>query len=267
MAPGPSVKPRRLLRRLLGTGLESAVPAVVVVLWWVTSANSTSLYFPPLSKIIRSFGSIWLSSRFASDAVPSLEHLALGFLAATAVGVLVGFVLGSVPALSEALMPALEALRAVPTLALVPAAVLVLGIGAGTQVAVIASAAVWPILLNTADGVRGVDPAVRDLARSYQIRLGDRMIRLVLRAASPQIVAGMRTALSIAVVMIVFSEMVGSTDGIGYQLLESQRGFDVSGMWAAMILLGALGYLLNIAFRGFERIALNWHHGMRRTHD
>jgi ABC-type nitrate/sulfonate/bicarbonate transport system permease component len=149
----------------------------------------------------------------------------------------------------------------------VPAALLILGIGPTTQIAVIVSAAIWPILLNTVDGVRGIDPQIIDVARSYRIGWRDRLPRMVLRAASPQIVAGMRTALSISVVMIVFSEMVGSTNGIGHQLLESQRAFDIPGVWSAMILLGILGYLLNVLFRGFERGVLSWHRGMRGARD
>jgi ABC-type nitrate/sulfonate/bicarbonate transport system permease component len=161
----------------------------------------------------------------------------------------------------------LEFFRALPAVALVPAALLLLGIGPKMQVTVIASATVWPILLNTVDGVRSVDPVMNDVARSYRIRRSDRLLRLVLRAASPQIVAGMRTALSIGVIMIVFSEMVGSTNGIGYQLLASQRSFDISDMWASMVFLGLLGYLLNIAFRIFEGSVLAWHRGMRGAAD
>ena len=263
MAFGSPLATRGVTRRAAGLALELTVPVAVVAAWWLASSGSASLYFPPLAKIVSAFRRIWLFSHFGSDAVPSLEHLAAGYLLATVTGVVLGTAIGLLPPVGEALAPVLEALRAVPALALVPAALLILGIGPGMQVTVIASAAVWPVLLNTADGVRGVDPQVNDVVRSYRIGWRDRLLRIVLRAASPQIVAGMRTALSIAVVMIVFSEMVGSTSGIGYQLLESQRAFDIPGMWSAMILLGLLGYLVNILFRGFERYVLAWHRSMR----
>jgi ABC-type nitrate/sulfonate/bicarbonate transport system permease component len=267
VAFGSQVTTRGLTRRSAALALELVVPAAIVVAWWLASSGSTSLYFPPLSKIVSAFRQIWLFSHVGPDAVPSLEHLAAGYLLATVSGVVVGVAIGLLPSVGEALAPILEALRAVPALALVPAAVLILGIGPSMQIGVIVSAAVWPVLLNTADGVRGIDPQVNDVARSYRIGWRDRLLRMVLRAASPQIVAGMRTALSIAVVMIVFSEMVGSTNGIGYQLLQSQRAFDIPGMWSAMILLGILGYLLNIFFRGFERGVLAWHRGMRGASD
>jgi len=182
-------------------------------------------------------------------------------------GVLVGLILGLAPVIADAVAPVLEFLRALPGVALVPAALLLLGIGAKMQVVVIVSATVWPILLNTVDGVRGIDPVVNDVARAYRIGFSDRLLRMVIRSASPQIVAGMRTALSIGIIMIVFSELVGSTNGIGFQLLQAQRSFAISEMWASMILFGLLGYLLNIAFRGFERVVLGWHRGMRQTLD
>lgn len=256
--------------RAIGTRLgrlcvELALPVGLIVVWWLASAGSNSLYFPSLSTIMSTFRDVWLFDRFASDAVPSLIHLAAGFALATVLGVALGLILGLVPRIADAIGPLLEFVRALPAVALVPAALLLLGIGPTTQVVVIVSATVWPILLNTADGVRSIDPIVDDVARSYRIRFVDKLFRMVVRAASPQIVAGMRTALAIGVIMIVFSEMVGSTNGIGYQLLQAQRSFAIADMWASMIFLGVLGYLLNIAFRGFERLVLGWHRGMRQT--
>lgn len=254
-------------RRIGWLALELVVPVALVTIWWVASSGSTSLYFPPLSKIVSAFHHNWLFAHFGSDAVPSLEHLAIGYLLASVIGVLFGIMIGLLPSVNEALAPLLEAFRAIPSLALVPAALLVLGIGPSMQISVIVSAAVWPVLLNTADGVRSMDPLLDDVARSYRISRREALLRIVLRAASPQIVAGMRTALSIAIVMILFSEELGSTKGIGYQLLSSQRSYDFAGEWSAMILFGILGYLLNILFRGFEKSVLGWHREMRGARD
>jgi ABC-type nitrate/sulfonate/bicarbonate transport system permease component len=245
--------------------LELAVPAVLVVAWWLGSSGSTSLYFPPLSTSLSSLWHVWLTADLGPDVVPSLEHFALGLLIAVAVGVTGGLVLGAAPGVADAFAPVLEFLRAIPGVALLPAALLLLGIGPAMQVSVIAYGTVWPILLNTADGVRSVDPVVRDVARSYRIGWASRLLRIVIPAASPQIVAGIRTALSIGITVIVFSEMVGSTGGIGYQILQAQRGFQIPQMWAGIILLGILGYLLNLAFRLFERLVLRWHRGMRAS--
>jgi sulfonate transport system permease protein len=264
MAPGASLNQRQQLsQRTANVLLELAVPVLLVTVWWLVSSGSTALYFPPLSSSLSSLWHVWLTADFTADVVPSLAHFALGLLIAVAVGLAGGLVLGSAPVVADAFAPVLEFLRAIPGVALLPAALLLLGIGPAMQVSIIAYGTVWPILLNTADGVRSVDPVVRDVARSYRIGWGDRLARIVIPAASPQIVAGIRTALSIGITVIVFSEMVGSANGIGYQILQAQRSFQTPQMWAGMILLGILGYLLNLAFRAFEHVVLRWQRGMR----
>jgi len=265
MAFSATVRGRGLSHRLLSVLAEVALPVIAIALWWVLSANSTSLYFPPLSKIMAAFQRIWLFGHFDSDAVPSLENLAVGLLIATAVGVAVGMLLGLLPILSDAVLPTVEFLRAVPGVALLPAALLLLGIGPEMKISLIAYGTVWPVLLNTVDGVRGVDPVAVEVGASYRLRRPDRLFRIILPAASPQIVAGMRSALSIGITVIIFSEMVGSTDGIGFQILSAQRNFAVADMWAGIVMLGVLGYVLNIGFRGLENRLLRWHHGMRNS--
>jgi sulfonate transport system permease protein len=243
--------------------VEVVVPAVAVTLWLVLSAGSTSPFFPPLSHILTSLKDQWFFARFDSDAVPSLINLGAGFAIASIVGISVGVFLGLAPIIADSIDPILEFLRAIPGVALVPVALLLLGIGPEMKISVIVYGALWPILLNTVDGVRALDPVVADVTRSYHIAGFSKMRRVVLPAASPQIVAGMRTSLSIAITIIVFSEMAGSTKGIGYQLIKAQGTFAISDMWADMLLLGILGFLLNLGFRGFERVVLGWHRGMR----
>jgi sulfonate transport system permease protein len=260
-----SLKRSRLVSGIGSLSLELIAPAVIVGLWWLLSSGSKSVYFPPLSSILRSLQHVWLFSHFGSDAVPSLERLAAGLGIAAALGCGAGVVLGRTRVVSDAVAPILEFGRAVPAVALLPTAVLVLGIGPRMQISVIAYGAIWPILLSTAEGVRSVDPVVADVTRSYRIRRSDRLLRVTLPAATPQIVAGMRTALSLGIALILFSEMAGSSGGIGYQILAAQRSFAVSDMWAGMILLGILGYVLNVAFRGFEHVVLRWHRGLRQT--
>jgi len=265
MAFSATVRGRGLSHRLLSALAEVALPITAIVLWWMLSANSTSLYFPSLSKIMAALQRIWLFGHFGSDAVPSLENLAVGLLIAAAAGVSVGMALGLLPILSDALVPTMEFLRAVPGVALLPAALLLLGIGPEMKISLIAYGTVWPILLNTIDGVRGVDPVAVEVGASYRVRRPDRLFRIILPAASPQIVAGMRSALSIGITVIIFSEMVGSTNGIGFQILSAQRSFAAADMWAGIVMLGFLGYVLNIVFRGFENSLLRWHRGMRQS--
>jgi ABC-type nitrate/sulfonate/bicarbonate transport system permease component len=241
------------------------VPVAIVVIWWQASAQSTSLYFPPLSKIMSAFSEVWLSGTFKSEALPSLWRFALGLVIAAAVGIGGGLLLGLWRGLADAAAPVLEFARATPGVALAPVAIVLLGISPTTQIVIIAFAAVWPILLNTIDGVRSVDPVLIDVGRGYQISRRDQILYVTLRSASPQIMAGLNTAVAIGLIMIVVSELQGATNGIGYTLLQQQRSYNIPAMWGSIILLGLLGYLLNVGFRAAERVILRWHRLMRET--
>jgi ABC-type nitrate/sulfonate/bicarbonate transport system permease component len=242
--------------------LEAWLPVTLFVAWWFASTRSGSLYFVSLRSILEAFTSQWLSAGAGGHIESSMINLTAGYALATAFGIAIGVVLGLVRPLGEALSPILEFLRSVPGVALLPLGLLILGIGAEMKIALIFYGAIWPILLNTIDGVRGVDATIKDVSHSYRVPLRLRLTHVVLPAAGPQIIAGMRTSLSIGITVIVFSEMVGSTEGIGYSILQAQRNFAVPEMWAGMLLLGIIGYLLNIVFRGLEYRTLRWHRAM-----
>src|SRR5690606_2298393 len=131
--------------------------------------------------------------------------------------------------------------------------------------AIIGFGAVWPILLNTADGVASVEPLQRDTARAYRIGFGDQLLRIILPAAAPKIFAGLRISLSIAVILMVISEMVATVDGVGFALVQAQRSFRTLDVWAAILVLGIIGFALNAALTAVEGRALRWHRGAMRT--
>ena len=220
--------------------------------------------FPRLSTILVLFRHIWLFKQFGSDVVPSLERIGLGFAIGVLVGVLLGLPLGLSPLLRQIAMPHIEYWRAMPPPALLPISVILLrSIGNTQKIAFIAFFCLFPVLLNTMDGVRGIDPTLVETARSYRVPWHERITRLVLPAALPQIFAGMRTSLSLAVIMMVLSEYFSSTSGVGYVLLISKNTFQLGPMWAAILLIGLLGYLLNALFLLVERRVLAWHRGWR----
>jgi ABC-type nitrate/sulfonate/bicarbonate transport system permease component len=252
-------------RRLLGAGLEVTVPILLLVAWGLASANSGTYYFPPLTDILSTFADTWVFERVGSDVVPSLVRMGLGFGIAVVAAISAGLLLGMSRRSRIAAAPIVDFLRAIPPPALLPFAILVIGVGNSMKVFIIAFVCIWPILLNTIDGVTGVDPTLRETTRVYGIGARDRLWRVMLPAASPQIFAGMRTSLSLALIMMVISEMVASTNGIGYFVLQSQRTFAIPEMWSGILLLGILGYTLNGAFVLIERRVLRWHRGARAS--
>lgn len=245
--------------KLLRTLTPAFLPLVLLLLWWTLSADSTSVYFPALSRIWESFHELWLFDRWSSDVLPSLQRMGLGLALAAVVGIALGVVIGLLPLAQRAAGPYLEFLRAIPPAALVPAAILALGIGDAMKVFIVAFGAVWPILLNTVDGIRSVHPTLLATIRSYNVGRTRAIFRVILPGAGPQISAGLRTALSLGIILIVVSEMVASTNGLGYFILNSQRTFAIPDMWSGIILLGLLGIALNAAYVLIERLVLRWY--------
>jgi ABC-type nitrate/sulfonate/bicarbonate transport system permease component len=245
---------------LRNLALEIWLPIVIVAVWWFASADSTSLYFPPLQAILESFGEYWLDPAEAvQNLVPSLQLLGAGYFLALLFGIVFGTLFGLVTPLEHATRPVLETLRAVPGVALLPIFIVLFGIDAPMKILLIAFGSFWPIFLNTIDGVRAVEPLLLDVARVFRVGRGRRLFRMILPSAGPQIFAGARTALAIALIIMVVAETVGGSGGIGYFLLNAQRNFAITQMWGAIVALGILGYVLNIIFRIVERWVLRWH--------
>jgi ABC-type nitrate/sulfonate/bicarbonate transport system permease component len=243
--------------------LAVALPVVLVATWWFASADSTEFYFPPLERILGVFPETWFGPRMVDDVLPSLLRLAIGYFAALVIGIALGMAIGANRTLRAVVEPLLEFLRAIPPPVLVPILMLMAGIGNTMKILVIISGCVWPILLNTVEGVRAVDEVLTDTCRSYKVRGRLRMWHLTIRSASPRIVAGARQALSIGIILMVISEMFAASSGLGFTVIQFKDGFRIPQMWSGVLLLGLLGVLLALAFRLVERRVLGWYHGIR----
>jgi ABC-type nitrate/sulfonate/bicarbonate transport system permease component len=251
-------------RRALKITLEIAVPLAILGAWQTYTVHLDSARFPRLSTILVEFRQMWLFSQFNEHVVPSLERIALGFGIAAVIGVALGIPIGLSRWARLWAMPHIEYWRAMPPPALLPISIiLVHSIGNRQKIAFIAFFCMFPVLLNTIEAVRSIDPTLVDTARSYRIPWAQRIRRVVLPAALPQIVAGMRNSLALAVIMMVLSEYFAATSGVGYVLLISKNTFQLGPMWAAIVLIGLLGYLLNAIFLLAERRVLAWHRGWR----
>jgi ABC-type nitrate/sulfonate/bicarbonate transport system permease component len=241
------------------------LPIVLIALWWVSSAGSTSFFWPPLATILTAFPATWTADPILHDVLPSLARLAIGYLIAVVVGVALGTAIGSSRTLRALTEPALEFFRAIPPPVLVPVIALFAGYTGWTaKVITIALGCLWPILLNTVEGVRSLDEVLRDTARSY--RLGRvATLGVVLRGSSPRVATGARQALSIGVILMVISELFGANRGLGAAIVQFQRGFAIPQMWTGIILLGLLGVALSGLFRLVEHRSLAWYRGLRQS--
>jgi ABC-type nitrate/sulfonate/bicarbonate transport system permease component len=246
-----------IVRRLLGL----LVFAAALGAWEAWARIEPSFLVPPASTVAARAWEVWPTSEFLSTVTASLRRLASGYAIGAAFGIAAGLVLGASRGARRALEPLTELLRAVPPIAVVPVAIVILGLGDAMRVAVIAFGICFPVLVNTVEGVRGVTPEARDTAAMLQVGEGERLYRIYLPAALPSIVAGLRVALSIGLVLVVISELVGSPDGIGHYILTQQSQFNVPEMYGGILFLGLLGYVLNATFLLGERRFLAWHHG------
>jgi ABC-type nitrate/sulfonate/bicarbonate transport system permease component len=236
-----------------------ALPILLVLGWWAISGSS--FYLPSPEAVGRAFVAIWFSERLADDVLPSVGRLLAGYAVAALAGVGLGVLIGLSRRLRATLEPVLEFFRAIPPPVLVPLIMLLAGIDTPMKVLVIVSGCVWPILLNTVEGVRALDEVLADTCRMYGVRGASRMRRFVLRGASPQIMTGLRQALSIGIILMVISEMFASSSGLGFTIVLFQRQFQIAEMWSGILLLGLLGLALSLIFRRVERWVLSWYYG------
>ena len=265
---------RRPVADALGSVMVRYGPGIALVLiWQLATMRANSIFFPTPWEILQRAGELWLSGPAArlflgdgvfNDILPSLGRLLLGWTGAVVVGVTVGVLIGRSRIFSDLLDPSLQFLRAVPGPALIPIFIILLGTETTMRVILIAYGSVWPVLLNTIEGVRTVDPMQIDTARAFRLPRTARLTRVILPAAMPKIFTGVRISLSLAIILMVVSELVASTNGIGYRILNSQIMLLLTDMWCGILLLALLGLTLNAAFQQIERYALHWHRGARQ---
>jgi ABC-type nitrate/sulfonate/bicarbonate transport system permease component len=151
--------------------------------------------------------------------------------------------------------------RSLPTPLLVPAALVVFGLGGRMVIAVIVTAAVWPVLINTANATAGLEPTLVDTGRTLGLKGRTFLSRLVLPAVSPQIFAGLRVAISVSLAVMVVAEILGGGSGIGYFISSAQQSFQITASWAGVVILCLLGWIFDSIFLFTERRLLAWQRG------
>jgi ABC-type nitrate/sulfonate/bicarbonate transport system permease component len=256
--------------RLSGTG--RAVPSLVVILaalvLWEALTRAGVLpqrWSPPASAVLVTLAQQLLTPSFWVAVGQTLEGWGVGLAIATVVAVPLGLVIGSVPVLYHALRVPIEFLRPVPSVALIPLAILVFGLGLSTKVFLVVFAGTWPILLQTIYGVQDVDPVAMDTMRSFGVGRLRRLVVVTLPSASPYIATGLRISSSVALILAVTAELVVGTPGLGSQINAASNGNATAVVYALIVATGALGWALSAAIRLVEQRALAWHPAYRTS--
>lgn len=234
--------------------------AVLLAAWEYASAMR--LIDPVSMPRVSLIAAAWLKTidggLLLQAVLPTLGRIFAGFALAAAIAVPLGLLMGSIPMVYRLLEPATELIRPIPSSAYIPVAILFLGIDNEMKVFVIVVACLFPILLNTYGGVRGIDPVLIDTGRTFGLSRAKALWQIVLPAALPNILTGMRISLGIALIVAVVAEMIAGNSGIGYFILDMQRIFRVPEMFAGIFTLGVLGFAINFIFLKIEGRLLHW---------
>jgi ABC-type nitrate/sulfonate/bicarbonate transport system permease component len=243
------------------------VVAAVVACWQLLASAAANVYFPTPSSIVASMyqkwfsasaSHFWLTTDATGNLLPSIGRMLAGLALASVAGIVLGIAIGRIPLLADLTEPLVHFGRAIPAVTMVPVFAFVFRIGNPMEIASIAFGVLWPVLLNTIDGARHVDPGHMESARAFRLGPGQRLFRVILPSAAPKIFAGLRLALAVALVLMIVSEFQGSTDGIGREMSIAEANFDTTTMWDIIVLLGLLGIALYGVFALVEHRVLAW---------
>ncbi|QWC92246.1 ABC transporter permease [Cupriavidus metallidurans] len=246
----------RFALNLLGVTLFLlAWEAIPHVFEWINPA-----LFPPPSKVLEAAIPLIRSGELFGHIGMSLLRAISGFVIALVLGISVGVLTARIPLLQYVSEPVLHGFRSVPSLAVVPLAVLWFGIGEAPKVALIAWGAFFPIWITTFIGVRDTNVVYLRSAASLGAGRLQQLFLVVLPAALPFILAGLRQALAVSLVVLVAAELSGSTQGIAYMMSLGHQLFQVEIMFIGLVLLGVFGFLADRLFLLVTRKLFPWYH-------
>lgn len=250
---------RKVARRVFTRAWRAWFFLAILVAWWFVSLTSTSTFFPPLRDIVGRFYDLWIVGDAAENLTSSLVHFSVGYAISGVAGIGIGILLWKFTRISTAVSPLLYFIYVLPAVAILPAVAAVMGYGSEMKITIIVLAAIWPTLLNTLDGMRSIDPVRLDTAKVLHMSGFATIRSVVFPNAMPQVMAGLRNSLQVAVIMMVVSELVASTSGIGFFILNAQQSFAITDMWTGVIVLGLVGSALTLIFVAVEHVVLRWY--------
>ncbi|GAA3208019.1 ABC transporter permease [Actinocorallia longicatena] len=220
-------------------------------------------YLPPFSAMVTALADQAATEQFWRSLAETLRGWAIGLTAAMAAGVLLGILIGGIPLLREATASTIEFLRPIPSVALIPLAVLLFGTGMRSTLVLVVYASFWQVLVQVLYGVRDVDPVARETARSYRFRPLTRVRTVIWPTALPYVMTGFRLGAAVALILEVTGELVIGSPGLGREIAVAQTSGAVASMYALVIVVGLIGVAVNTVARATERRALRWHPSVR----
>lgn len=248
------------MSKLLWRLASLLVAACFVLAWqWIADHKLVSPVFLPgpdraWAALIKGLSTGDLGAKFLA----TVERMIYGWLLASLVGVALGAAIGTSKALRAYLAPMLEFLRPLPASAIIPVAIAILGLSDAMALVVIAFGSLWPVLLATIHGFSAVEPRLYEVGRALGLSRASVIVKIALPSASPDILAGMRLGLTVALILSVVCEMIAGRDGLGNWILLAARHFRAPDLYAGVILLALIGYLSTVGIAAIENRLLVW---------
>ena len=240
------------------------VPAAIVLAWEALSRSGVinPMILPAPSRVLLRWIDYFKSGELPRDAVSSLYRVMMGFLIGTALGLLIGLAMGASNAVYAYLNPLVQLLRPIPPIAYVPLAILWFGLGNPPAFFLISLGAFFPVLMNTITGVRSVDAIYIRAARNLGASRAALFFRVMVPAAMPHIMTGIRVGFGVAFIVVIVAEMIAVNSGLGYRILEAREYFWSDKIIAGMITIGLLGLGIDAALARLSKHLLRWHRGL-----
>lgn len=256
---------QRTAKKLLyDTRLSGGLLLLTLIVLWELLPRYGLLYaryFPPFSEVAGAFLKGFRSGEILHHAAISIWRAFRGYLLAVIIGVGLGTLAGTIRWISELLEITVELLRPMPSVALVPIAILLFGTSDNYNISIIAFGCTWPIFVNTFEGTRSIDTQWIDTARIYGAGRYDTLRKVIVPAALPYIVSGLRISLANSIIIVTVTEMLASYKGLGCFIMETYNAYQIPQMYSGIISIGIIGYGLNRVFVAAEDRFMAWHRG------
>jgi ABC-type nitrate/sulfonate/bicarbonate transport system permease component len=239
-------------------GVSSCV--IFFLAWQFVSGYAlvNPILLPPPTKVLPYLWTLLTSGRIVPPLLQTFSLVLGAYCLGCALAIGVGIAMGLSKRVFLLLEPTLELVRPLPMVALIPPLFIFIGVGSSTKIVVVTLASFFPVLINTIQGVRGVDPIALGTARTFGCSRWATIRKIVFWAALPMILIGMRVALGYAIIVGILAEMLIDSSGVGFLILDMQRSFATTAMMAWIIVLGVVGFGLNAIFQLLERILVPW---------
>jgi NitT/TauT family transport system permease protein len=235
-------------------------PLILLGLWEVLARVTVidTRFFPAPSSIFGVFGQMIRSGELPTHLGISLQRIAIGFLIGAVPGVLVGLTMGLFSPVRAIIQPLIDATFPIPKIAILPLFIMIFGIGEESKYAIIATAVIYLVLINTVAGVKNIDRIYLDVGRNFHASRRMMFTDIALPGALPLVVAGLKLGMGVALLIIVSAEFVGAKSGIGYLIWTSWQIFQVEKMYVGLLVIALVGFATAIVLNALERVLVPW---------